>query len=44
MTEKSPIVVVVCGCCGHYHLAPLTGDLYLDDCRYDGNRLQLGTA
>ena len=29
------IEVVECGCCGHYHLAPLTN---LDDCRYDANR------
>lgn len=33
------IEVVECGCCGHYHPAPLKGDLYQDDCRYDANRL-----
>jgi hypothetical protein len=32
------VKVTECGGCGHYHLAPLTGDLYRDDCRYDANR------
>lgn len=32
------IEVIECGCCGHYHLQPLTGDLYRDDCRYNANR------
>ncbi len=33
-----PVEVEECGCCGHYHLKPLTGNPYLDDCRFDGNR------
>lgn len=33
-----PIEVHECGSCGHYHLLPLTGDRYRDDCRYDANR------
>jgi len=36
----SPVEVPECGCCGHYHLAPLKGlftDDYRDDCRFNAS-------
>jgi hypothetical protein len=36
--DALPIEVDECGCCGHYHLKPLTGVYYQDDCRFDANR------
>lgn len=35
---KHIVEVTECGCCGHYHLNDLTGNLYNDDCRNDDNR------